>query len=153
MPSSMRCAKNFSAEAVSGDVRDTTRMTAVADGLAAKGTPASILMNNVGIGQSGIDTQDLNDTDWLRMINVRLNGTFRCTRAFAKHMLTTGKGAIVDLSFMSGTVANRPQPQAAYNVSKAAVHHLTRFLAGEWGGQVNAVAPTYIARRWSPPFL
>ena len=58
-----------------------------------------------------------------------------------------GKGAVVNIGSMSGTIANRPQPQTAYNVSKAAVHHLTRSLAGEWGAKgvrVNAVAPTYI---------
>jgi NAD(P)-dependent dehydrogenase (short-subunit alcohol dehydrogenase family) len=48
---------------------------------------------------------------------------------------------------MSGFIVNRPQKQAYYNASKAAVHHLTRSLAVEWaehGVRVNAVAPTYI---------
>jgi NAD(P)-dependent dehydrogenase (short-subunit alcohol dehydrogenase family) len=48
---------------------------------------------------------------------------------------------------MSGFIVNRPQEQANYNASKAAVHHLTRSLAAEWGARgvrVNSVAPTYI---------
>ena len=48
---------------------------------------------------------------------------------------------------MSGFIVNKPQPQAFYNASKAAVHHLTKSLAAEWGERgvrVNAVAPTYI---------
>ena len=62
-------------------------------------------------------------------------------------MLAAGRGAIVNLGSISGLICNRIPPQAAYNVSKAAVHHITHCLAAEWAGQgvrVNAVAPTYI---------
>jgi len=140
-------AKGYSAEAVQGDVRESAGMTAIADDLAARGQAATILVNNAGVGQSGIDIEDLSDKDWLWMMDVNLNGVFWCARAFGKHMVAAGKGAVVNIGSMSGTIANRPQPQTAYNVSKAAVHHLTRSLAGEWGAKgvrVNAVAPTYI---------
>jgi NAD(P)-dependent dehydrogenase (short-subunit alcohol dehydrogenase family) len=128
-------------------VRSSARMTAIADLLAARGTAASILVNNAGVGKNGIDAQDVSDADWLWMMDVNLNGVFWCARAFGRHMLAAGKGAVVNIGSMSGSIANRPQPQTAYNVSKAAVHHLTRSLAGEWAAQgvrVNAVAPTYI---------
>lgn len=140
-------AKGHRIDVMLGDVADSARMTAIADELAASGRTATILVNNAGIGQNGINAQEVTDADWIRMMDVNLNGTFWCARAFGRHMLAAGRGAIVNLGSMSGNIANRPQPQTAYNVSKAAVHHLTRSLAGEWaagGVRVNAVAPTYI---------
>ena len=140
-------AKGHEAELLIGDVTDAARMTGIADQLAARGGPATILVNNAGIGETGVASADVTDDAWLRTMNVNVNGVFWCARAFGRHMLDGGRGSIVNLGSMSGTIVNRPQPQAAYNVSKAAVHHLTRCLAVEWaprGVRVNAVAPTYI---------
>ena len=53
---------------------------------------------------------------------------------------------------MSGYVVNTPQPHSAYAISKAAVHHLTRSLAGEWVGhniRVNSISPGIINTRLS----
>ena len=89
----------------------------------------------------------MSDEAWSTVIDVNLNGTFWCCRAFGRAMLSEGRGAIVNVGSMSAEIVNRPQEQANYNASKAAVHHLTRSLAAEWaprGVRVNAVAPTYI---------
>ena len=94
------------------------------------------------------------DELWLRVIDVNLHGAFWCCRAFGRAMLGRGRGAIVTMGSMSGLISNRPQRQAHYNASKAAVHHLTRSLAGEWaarGVRVNAVAPTYVDTPMSAP--
>ena len=68
-------------------------------------------------------------------------------------MLAAGRGAIVDLGSISCLIFNRIRAQAAYNVSKAAVHHITHCLAAQWaprGVRVDAVAPTYIETPLSP---
>ena len=81
------------------------------------------------------------------MIDVNFNGVFWSCQASGRAMLERGRGAVVNIGSMSGLVVNRPQEQASYNASKAAVHQLTKSLAAEWatrGVRVNAVAPTYI---------
>lgn len=139
--------KGYTVEVITGDVTDSARMDAIAAELADRNTPATILINNAGIGKSGVSSEDVSDDDWRRMMDVNVNGVFWCSRAFGRHMIEAKRGTIVNLGSMSGNVCNRPQPQTPYNVSKAAVHHMTRSMAAEWaqwGVRINAVAPTYI---------
>ena len=106
-----------------------------------------ILVNNAGIARSETPAEKVTDEHWLNVIDVNLNGMFWCCRAFGKHMLDAKSGSIVNIGSMSGFIVNKPQEQCYYNASKAAVHHLTKSLAAEWGARgvrVNAVAPTYI---------
>ncbi|HEX8580343.1 MAG TPA: SDR family oxidoreductase [Allosphingosinicella sp.] len=132
-----------SSETVLLDVRDPDAVTRVAGSLG----PLDILVNNAGIARSETAAEDVADEHWRNVIDVNLNGTFWCARAFGRHMLERGRGSIVNVGSMSGFIVNRPQPQSYYNASKAAVHQLTRSLAAEWAPRhvrVNAVAPTYI---------
>jgi NAD(P)-dependent dehydrogenase (short-subunit alcohol dehydrogenase family) len=141
-------AKGFDAEIVTMDVTDSKRVSEVADQLASRYGAVDILVNNAGIARSETPAETVTDEHWLNVIDVNLNGTFWCCRAFGKHMLHAKSGSIVNIGSMSGFIVNKPQEQCFYNASKAAVHHLTKSLAAEWGGRgvrVNAVAPTYIA--------
>jgi len=141
-------AKGSDAEVVIMDVTDPARVTAVADEVVSRQGRIDILVNNAGIARSQTPAEKVTDELWRNVLDVNLNGTFWCCRAFGNHMLKAKSGAIVNVGSMSGFIVNRPQEQSYYNASKAAVHHLTRSLAAEWGSRgvrVNAVAPTYIA--------
>jgi NAD(P)-dependent dehydrogenase (short-subunit alcohol dehydrogenase family) len=141
-------AKNFDVEVVVMDVTDSRCVTQAADALVSRHGRIDILVNNAGIARSETPAEAVTDEHWLNVIDVNLNGTFWCCRAFGRHMLKAKSGAVVNIGSMSGFIVNKPQEQCYYNASKAAVHHLTKSLAAEWGARgvrVNAVAPTYIA--------
>jgi NAD(P)-dependent dehydrogenase (short-subunit alcohol dehydrogenase family) len=140
-------AKGLNAEIVIMDVTDSKRVSEVADKLATRYGGVDILVNSAGIARSETPAEKVTDEHWLNVVDVNLNGTFWCCRAFGKHMLDAKSGSIVNIGSMSGFIVNKPQEQCYYNASKAAVHHLTKSLAAEWGARgvrVNAVAPTYI---------
>jgi NAD(P)-dependent dehydrogenase (short-subunit alcohol dehydrogenase family) len=140
-------SKGYATDFLEMDVTNSAEVDAGSARVMKERGRVDILVCNAGIARSETRAEDVTDEHWLNVIDVNLNGLFWCCRAFGKPMLVAGRGAIVNIGSMSGYIVNKPQAQAYYNASKAAVHHLTRSLAAEWaprGVRVNAVAPTYI---------
>src|SRR5690606_20788449 len=102
------------------------------------------VFNNAGIG--GLSpAQDYSDEDFLRIIDINLNGVFRVARAALKPMYAQGSGSIVNCASILGVFGQ--SHTAAYTAAKGGVVNLTRTLALEGashGVRVNAIGPGYI---------
>lgn len=133
--------------AITCDVTKQEEVEKAINEAAQKMGTLDLLFNNAGICVHK-DALDCTAEDWLKVVNVNLNGIFFVAQAFAKYLVSNGKtGNIVNTASMSATIVNIPQGQASYNSSKAGVVHLTKSLAVEWadkGIRVNSISPGYI---------
>ncbi|MBK6857740.1 MAG: SDR family oxidoreductase [Microthrixaceae bacterium] len=102
-----------------------------------------VMINNAGLGGSSL-LVDMTDDQWNTVLDVTLNGTFRCTRAVLRHMIERGQGGVmVNNASVLGWRAQTEQ--AHYAAAKAGVMALTRCAAVEaapHGVRINAVAPS-----------
>lgn len=112
-----------------------------------------ILVNNAGLGPEN-PAEDVSEEDFDLTIAVNLKGTFFTTQAVGRVMIQQKYGRIISLSSQAGFVAL--PTESIYCMSKAAISHLTKCLAVEWGIHnitVNAVAPTFIRTPGTEPAL
>jgi NAD(P)-dependent dehydrogenase (short-subunit alcohol dehydrogenase family) len=104
-----------------------------------------ILVNNAGLGPEN-PAEDVREEDFDLTVAVNVKGTFFASQAAGRAMIAQGNGRIINLSSQAGFVAL--PTESVYCLTKAAIVHLTKCLAVEWGKHgitVNAVAPTFIS--------
>jgi NAD(P)-dependent dehydrogenase (short-subunit alcohol dehydrogenase family) len=103
-----------------------------------------ILVNNAGLAPDNL-AENVREEDFDLTLAVNLKGTFFASQAAGRVMIRQNSGRIINLSSQAGFVAL--PTESVYCMTKAAIAHLTRCLAIEWGEYnitVNAVAPTFI---------
>jgi NAD(P)-dependent dehydrogenase (short-subunit alcohol dehydrogenase family) len=103
-----------------------------------------ILVNNAGLGPEN-PAEDVREEDFDLTLAVNLKGTFFASQAAGRVMIRQKRGRIINVGSQAGFVAL--PTESIYCMTKAAISHLTKCLAVEWGKYnitVNAVAPTFI---------
>jgi len=127
------------------DVLDLTQGRAAIDAAIAAFGKLDILVNNAGGGVDERPVEDYAEDVYDFVLDINVKSTFFLTQYAGKHMLARGQGAIVNMGSQAGAIAL--PGEAVYCLSKAAVSHMTKCFAVEWGGKnvrVNCVAPTFI---------
>lgn len=107
----------------------------------------SLAVNAAGIANAS-PAEDMPLAQWQKVYDIDVTGVFLSCQAEGRAMLAHGRGSIVNVASMSGTIVNRGLNQVHYNSAKAAVQHLSKSLAMEWatrGVRVNSVSPGYTA--------
>ena len=137
---------NYDITFFEGDLLDRSVPQKTIDFTLEKHGRVDILVNNAGVAQHG-DTDEFNDDMLDKIMDVNVDVVFRMCRSAIPPMKKQGEGVILNIGSMSGIASNIPQPQVAYNASKAAVHMMTKSLASDYANQnirVNAIAPGYV---------
>jgi NAD(P)-dependent dehydrogenase (short-subunit alcohol dehydrogenase family) len=130
--------------AVPMDVRQLDQIESAVTTVADQFGRLDILVNNAGLGPSNL-AEDVTEDDFDLTIDINVKGVFFASQAAGRIMIRQGYGRIINLSSQAGFIAL--PTESVYCLSKAAVAHLTKCLAVEWGQHgitVNALAPTFI---------
>ncbi len=141
------------AVAVDMDVRSLPQIRAAVDTVVDGFGRLDILVNNAGLGPAN-PAELVTEEDYDLTLDVNVKGLFFASQAAGRVMIAQGGGTIVNLSSQAGFVAL--PTESIYCMTKAAIAHLTKCLAVEWGSHgitVNAVAPTFIRTPGTEPDL
>ncbi|MGC4114746.1 MAG: 3-oxoacyl-ACP reductase FabG [Myxococcales bacterium] len=131
-------------EAVCFDVADAAATKAAVSELLKKHKWVDVLVNNAGVVADGIFAM-MPEKDWNLVLSTTLNGFYNVTKPLLMRMVARKKGSIINISSISGIIANRGQVN--YSAAKAGLIGASRSLAAEvaaHGIRVNVVAPGFI---------
>ena len=126
------------------DVTHLDQIFGAVDATAAHFGKIDILVNNAGLAPENL-AENVREDDFDLTLAVNLKGTFFASQAAGRLMIRQKSGRIINLSSQAGFAAL--PTESVYCMTKAAIAHLTKCLAVEWGKYnitVNAVAPTFI---------
>lgn len=132
------------------DVRDEKAVSETIAGVVRDFGRVDVLICSAGICDN-IKAENYEADRFRRVMDINVTGSFLCAQACAREMITQNQGgSIIFIASMSGHIVNYPQPQCAYNASKAAVLMLAKSLAAEWSPyaiRVNTISPGYMATK------
>jgi NAD(P)-dependent dehydrogenase (short-subunit alcohol dehydrogenase family) len=137
---------NYDVSLFEADFHDKSIPQKTIDYTLEKHGRVDIVVNNAGVAKHG-KMEEYNDDLLDGIMNINVDAVFRMCRSAIPPMKKQGEGVILNIGSISGLVSNIPQPQVAYNASKAAVHMMTKSLASDYADQnirVNAIAPGYV---------
>jgi dehydrogenase/reductase SDR family member 4 len=147
-------AKGGKASAVACHLGKKDEIIKMVEAVKAQHGKIDILVNSAGANPQMVPLEDLEEWAWDTVFNVNVKGMFLVSQQVAKMMKAAGGGSIVNItSYLGMTTIDL---LGAYCTSKAAVAHLTKVMASEWGKyniRVNAIAPAWIHSRLADPFL
>jgi NAD(P)-dependent dehydrogenase (short-subunit alcohol dehydrogenase family) len=126
------------------DMSRLDQISRAVDDTVARFGRLDILVNNAGIAPGNL-AENVGEEDFDLTLDVNIKGTFFASQAAGRVMIRQNRGRIINMSSQAGFVA-LPE-ESVYCMTKAAIAHLTKCLAVEWGKYnitVNAVAPTFI---------
>lgn len=126
------------------DVTDEDSVAALMDRADAEFGAPDVLVANAGIAEPKAPLHELDVDAWRRVVEIDLTGVALCGKHALRHMVAAGRGSIVNVSSILGTVGQANS--TSYSAAKAAVANLTRSAAVTYASQgirVNAVAPGY----------